>query len=260
MSYKIIDFHTHPFMTDGQNICAHGEYCDMSVERTLDMMEKLGVEHFCGSVISFEGRENMSWAHLAELNDTALRLREIYGGAYIPGFHIHPDYMDESRREIKRMSEHGVGLVGELVPYLHGWTDYAREDFSELLDMLEEYGMVLSIHSSGEMDDIIAAARRHPGLPIVGAHPGEKDHFMKHLEAMEASPNYHMDISGTGMHRYGVLRHGIDEMGVERFLYGSDFPICSPAEVIGSVILDDIITEEEKHAVMYGNAARLLGV
>ncbi len=32
MDYKIIDFHTHPFMTDNTNICKHSGYAAMSAE------------------------------------------------------------------------------------------------------------------------------------------------------------------------------------------------------------------------------------
>ena len=50
-------------------------------------------------------------------NDTALELKKVYGDFYIPGFHIHPAYQEESVSEIKRMDKLGIKLIGELVPY-----------------------------------------------------------------------------------------------------------------------------------------------
>ena len=32
-----------------------------------------------------------TWQALRQANDDALRLRDMYGDFYIPGFHVHPD-------------------------------------------------------------------------------------------------------------------------------------------------------------------------
>ena len=50
MDVEIIDFHTHPFVEDRQNICPHREYCGMSAEGTRRTMEGLGISKICGSV------------------------------------------------------------------------------------------------------------------------------------------------------------------------------------------------------------------
>ena len=81
---------------------------------------------------------------------------------------------------------------------------------------------------------------------------------MRHLNRMKISENYYLDLSGTGLFRHGMLRHGIDEVGAERFLFGSDYPTCNPAMFLGGVILDTSISEEEKTLILAGNAQRLL--
>ncbi len=57
-----------------------------------------------------------------------------YCDFYVPGFHIHPGYVEESLKEIDRMHQKGIKLIGELVPYMDGWNDYSCEEFSVLLD------------------------------------------------------------------------------------------------------------------------------
>ena len=49
MDFEIIDFHTHPFFEDRQNICPHREYCGMSAEGTRRTMEGLGISKICGA-------------------------------------------------------------------------------------------------------------------------------------------------------------------------------------------------------------------
>lgn len=263
MSFEIIDFHTHPFAKPEQNICAHIDYCHMSPDETLRVMAGLGISRFCGSVITLGAKT--AWAEVQACNDEALRLAEYYGGAYIPGFHVHPRFPKESCAEIERMAARGVRLIGEVVPYIDGWAEaghgtmYDSAALSEILDCAEEHRMVFSFHSSGE-DEMDRMVEAHPDLVMVAAHPGELPTFLRHMERMKMSKNYYLDISGTGPFRYGMLRHGIDLFGAERFLFGSDYPTCNPSMYVGGLLLDSLLTDDERRLILAGNAKRLLGL
>lgn len=256
MDYEIIDFHTHPFLTDRENICSHTAFCDMGAEKTVAFLRGLGISKICGSVID---RPCESWADVRRMNDDALRLRDMYDGFYVPGYHVHPGYVDESCREIERMEKEGVKLIGELVPYCQGWEDYSCAGFSAILDEATRHGIVVSFHSMGEdaMDKMVL---EHPDTVFVAAHPGEYNEFTRHMKCMATSANYYLDLSGYGIFRHGMLRHAIDEFGAGRFIFGSDFPTCNPAMYIGGVALDTLISEDEKRLVFSGNIRRLLGI
>ena len=262
MSFEIIDFHTHPFIERENNICNHIDNCDMSAENTRRLFDSLGVSKICGSVVYGHHPDDKSvWDKVKRNNDTALKLREMYGDFYIPGFHIHPDFIEESIEEIHRMHSLGVNLIGEIVPYIDQWNNYARSELSLILDEAEKYGMVVSMHSveeeEDEMDELV---RNHKDLTIVAAHPGEYHAFMRHLERMKISENYYLDLSGYGMFRHGMLRYGIDKFGAERFVFGSDYPTCNPGMYIGGVLLDPLITDTEKEKIFSLNAKRILGL
>lgn len=263
MQYEIIDFHTHPFHDRATNICAHKEYHNVSAEGAAEYLKGLGISRICGSVICRNIQDishyDTALEMIADSNKRALELQQQYRGFYIPGFHVHPDYVRESCDEIERMHKLGVRLIGELVPYLHGWEDYSCKAFDEILDVATQYEMVVSLHTMNhdQMDEMV---RKHPKQIFVAAHPGEYDSFMRHLNRMKFSRNYYLDLSGTGLFRHGMLRHGIDEFGAERFLFGSDYPTCNPAMFIGGVALDTLIREEEKKMIFAENAKRLLGL
>ena len=262
MSFEIIDFHTHPFIKRENNICNHIDNCNMSVEGTRELFRQLGVTKICGSVVCGHHPDDRNvWDKVKRNNDTALELKKIYGDFYVPGFHVHPDYMEESFEEIHRMHSLGVNLIGEIVPYIDLWNNYAREEFSVLLDEAEKYNMVVSLHSvTEEEDEMDELVRRHKNLTIVAAHPGEYHTFLLHLERMKISENYYLDLSGYCMFRHGMLRYGIDRFGAERFVFGSDYPTCNPGMYIGGVLLDTFITDEEKEKIFSLNAKRLLGL
>ena len=256
MQYEIIDFHTHPFVKDKQNICKHNEYMNITPDRFKSYMENLGISRVCGSVI-YSG--NNSLEKMLENNNDALLLKEKYGDFYIPGFHINPFYKKESMEEIERMYKKGIKLVGELVGYIDGWNDYSMKEFDEILTLLEEYNMVLSFHSVGD-DNMDKMVKRHKNLVFVAAHPGEYKEFMRHLERMKMSENYYLDISGTGVFRHGLIRHALDDFGKERILFGTDFPVCNPSVYLGAVLMDISISDTEREYILNKNAKRLLNI
>lgn len=260
MKFEIIDFHTHPFLDAKNNVCMHKDYCNMSAQETFNVFEKLGVSTICGSVVSVrDEQERNNWKKVKENNDIALELKNLYGDFYVPGFHIHPGYPEESVEEIERMDKLGVKLIGELVPYLDGWSDYSSPEFSDLLKVAGRHNMIVNIHSDGndEMDEMV---KKHKDVIFVAAHPGEYRDFMRHIERMKMSENYYLDLSGYGLFRYGMLRRAIDSFGADRILFGSDYPTCNPGMYIGGVLFDNLISDTEKEKIFSLNAKKLLNI
>lgn len=261
MKFEIIDFHTHPFETSEQNICKYKENCNMSIDNTVSTLQNLGITTICGSVVSTQPkRDNESeWDKVKRLNDSALNLKMRYGKFYVPGFHVHPDFLEESIKEIDRMASLGVNLIGELVPYLNGWKSYDTENLHTIIDYATEKGMLVSLHTSNS-DDMDRFVSAHPDTIIVGAHPDEYPTLIRHIERMKKHKNYYLDLSGTGLFRYGMLRKTIDEVGAKRILFGTDYPTCSPAMQVGALLLDELITDEERELILSKNAKRLLNI
>ena len=199
------------------------------------------------------------WETIKNNNDAALKLKEYYGDFYIPGFHVHPEYLEESIEEIHRMHQMGIRLIGELVPYKDGWDDYSSKEFSILIDEAAKHNMIINFHSQGEdeMDDMV---KNHKDVVFVAAHPGEYNAFMRHIERMKMSENYYLDISGYGIFRYGMLRKAIDTFGIDRIIFGSDYPICNPGMYIGGVLYDNLISDSEKEKIFSLNTKKLLNI
>lgn len=265
-NFEIIDFHTHPFLYPADNICRYKDHCAMTAQGILPDLRAAGISKLCGSVIrkredvaAWRGvkPEDLSWWDVVHAcNEEMLELSHVLGPAYVPGMMVHPGYVAQSLTEMEVLYAQGVRLVGELVPYSHGWEDYACPGFSKLLDAAQDLGMVVSIHSMGD-DAMDAMADAHPGCTIVFAHPGETPAVARHIARLHKSGNFYLDLSGTGLFRHGVLRALIDQVGVERILFGTDYPICNPYMYVGGVGLDPLLSEGEKAAVFSGNVRRL---
>ncbi len=259
--YKVIDFHTHLFLGEEENLCKQKAHSVMTVEGSVALLRALGVERVCGSVISLRagGKEGISlWEETKRANRLALQIAEGLDGYYIPGFHVNPAFLEESIAEIDFMHERGVRLIGELVPAFMG-LDYENGNMKPLIEYATQKGMIFNLHTlqPAVMEKVMDADKN---AVVVCAHPGEAEALEWHIRRMKKYENCYVDISGTGINRHGVLRRLIDEVGVERILYGSDYPVCSPASLLGGVVLDGSITEREKEYILYKNAKRLLQI
>lgn len=256
--FKIIDFHTHPFGNNDYNICTYRNDVAVNSEMTRDYMAGLGVSHICGSVVYNARRAHMTWEEVAHLNGEALKLADSWKGFYVPGFHIHPDYPKESIAEMKRMHGLGVNLIGELVPYFCGWSeDYDTKGLDEILDCALELNMIFNFHTMNE-DAIDRMVEKHPKNIFVAAHPGEADSVARHFQRMEKCESYYLDLSGTGIFRMGMLACGVKKFDAERFIFGSDFPVCNTAVYVGGVGMDSLLTDNDKEKIFFENADRLL--
>lgn len=257
MDFEIIDFHAHPFPDQAHNICKHKDVVPMTEQTIVELYRQLGISKVCGSVIEVDNNDDR-WAKIKANNDHALNLRDLYGDFYVPGFHIHPDYVEESLAEIARMDTLGIRLIGELVPYVDDWGEsYDSENLSILLDEAGKRNMIVNFHSQDE-DAMDAMVKAHPDVIFVAAHPGESPALLRHFERMKLSDNYYLDLSGTGLFRYGMLKRAVDTLGADRILFGTDYPTCNPAVFIGGVLFDERLTDTEKEQIFSLNAKRLL--
>ena len=253
MNYEIIDFHTHPFITPTENFC----FYPGSVETECDFLSDLraaGISRFAGSIIDKKCKDIKG---IIRANRLAMNLGEQYGGRYIPGIHIHPDYVAESIDTIKTAKERDVRLIGELVPYQHGYS-YDNPGMNEILECVDGGDMLVSMHSvDADLPMMEKLAREHKDISFVFAHPGDLPRVKAHVEVMRRCENVYLDLSGTGLFRYGMLKHLVDSVGAERILFGTDYPICNPEMYVHAVLFEKI-SDRERELIFAGNAKRLL--
>lgn len=251
----IIDFHTHPYLDATQNLSFYPNAAPDTPDGMRQQLLNAGITHICGSPILTGHSDD-----IRKMNDAALALKALLGDFYTPGFHIHPGQMELSLEEIRRMGDAGVKLVGELVPYMHGWSRFDEwpcvDELNALLDEAQRYGMVFSYHTIWEwpLEPVIAA---HPDMPFVAAHPGERDSVAMHIARMKKYDNAYLDLSGTGIFRFGCIRYLVNQVGAERILFGTDYPICNPDMYVHAV-MGEHLGDRVEQMIFHDNAARLL--
>ena len=184
-------------------------------------------------------------------------LREKYGNRYIPGFMVHPNFPEESIEELKKAKANGIRLIGELVPYAYKW-QYDSEGFYAILDYTDNTDFIYSMHTT-DIEVMRKIAKEHKATRFVFAHPGEASRVEEHISVMLECDNVYLDISGTGLFRYGMLKHLVTKVGADRIIFGSDYPICNPNMYIAGVEFEQI-SDNEKEMIFSKNAKTLLGI
>lgn len=249
IDYPIIDAHAHPYFNRD---------CPLTGPRDYDQYQQeisgAGISFFCGTC---NIRNDGTMPDVVEKeNETVLQWREHFGERFYPGVNIHPKYPEASIAAVKHFYDMGFRWVGEIAGYVQGYREYATPELAKILDVVSELGMLLNLHPSN-FDDLDRLLTRHPRLKIVIAHPGTIGCDASYTLA-EKHPNAYFDLSGQGLLRWHMLRWGIDRIGVERFLFGTDFPVLNPAMFVAGV-LHEPLTPAERKAIFHDNFCRLTG-
>lgn len=254
MDFEIIDFHTHPFLLPNEYLAPFKVAHPFESADIIADMDRAGVSRFCGSVIAGRSPE---LSLLKQSNESAIKLAEKFDGRYIPGVHVHPAYIDESVAELEAAFANGVRLIGELVPYFYSWS-YTDKGLYEILSSIKRSDIVVSLHTMdhGQMEELAAT---FPNLSFVFAHPGDNSGVEKHVAIMKRRDNVYVDVSGSGLVRYGMVRCLCDAVGAERILFGSDYPICNLHMYVAG-IMGERLSDAERELIFAGNTKRLLGL
>lgn len=118
------------------------------------------------------------------------------------------------------------------------------------------YDTTGSDDNSSTPADIANMALRFPKVPIIMAHLGGAR--VRGVQDIKPYPNLHIDTSGS-QPMTGLVEYAVSEIGPGRVLYGSDVPGRDYSAQIGRVT-GARLSDAVKEMILYGNAARLVGL
>ena len=252
--FTCVDAHVHPFLEPENNIGMYGT--PESPEDMVNLLKEAGITLCCGSVIHKGWRARPE--AMQKCNADCFKFAEMFPDFVVPGILVHAAFPDESCAEIEKYYRTGkLHWLGEIVPYTTGTNAYAIEDLFPVYELASELGLPLNIHPVTNAD-VAKVAELFPKLNVIMAHPGEKASVMEKLELMKKLPNLHLDLCGTGMFRWGMLKYAVNAVGAERFLFGSDFPVVSSGMYVAAVLFEHL-TPAEGRMVFRDNFLRLSG-
>lgn len=264
-NYYVIDGHCHVYpekiaeravagtdrFYDTHSLCA-GTVSDLA-----DIGAAAGIDHFVIQSVATTPKQVASIndfiaATVAEHPDTMTGL-----GA------LHPD-SDDIAGDIRRIIERGLHGV-KLHPDIQQFPiDDPR--CRRIYELCEQERLPILMHTGDHRMDLSNPNRlepvlkAYPGLIIVGAHFGGWSVWEEAVDRLVGYPNLYVDCSSS-MPFIGVdkIPDFVRAYSTDRVLFGSDYPMWSPAEEVQS-FLSLGFTEEEYRQMFAENACKVFGI
>ncbi len=248
----IFDAHLHIPSDNGENF--QWNLVTRNMPEFVAYLDKCGVRR---GVIS------SSWSNKAKGPDDyrngnreVAKYVERYKGRFRGSCVITPFRIDEALREIEHCHKQlGFVWLGEFCNYMTGY-HYETPEWTAVMELATKLNLVVQIHANTREMEYLA--RNFPETTIVFPHlGGSRDDIFARIEIVAKHKNTHIDLSGSGIERVGILEKAVKEIGADRVLYGSDFTINEPSAVIARV-KNAFLTAEEREKILFRNVERLL--
>jgi predicted TIM-barrel fold metal-dependent hydrolase len=105
-------------------------------------------------------------------------------------------------------------------------------------------------------DKLYTVAKEFPDLPIILSDGFQRTTWTL-IKLLRAHQNLHVQTSGLDVHRQ--LEYMVQQVGPERFVAGSKFPVSSFGTMVGQVLFSRLPPEQKK-LIAGGNARRLMKI
>jgi predicted TIM-barrel fold metal-dependent hydrolase len=190
----------------------------------------------------------------------------------IKGFCCLDTCSETADSEVTRCIDGGLSGVGELAFYETGIVCEARDSLAPIMAICKQKDLPVMIHTNepvghqypGKSENTLAQIydiiKRFPDNKIVLAHWGGGVFFYGLLkkEVKEALKNIWLDTAASPfLYDPAIYRHAIDIIGVEKILFGTDFPLIRPSRYFREFEAAGL-TREEMNAVCGENARKLI--
>ena len=263
----VVDFHTHCFP---EKIAAKAmeqlrlrsgilePLHDGTVEGLVSLQRKGGVDY--SVVLNIATNPNQQ----TNVNNFAISLKGVDG--VVPFGSVHHESPD-ALSELERLAENGIKGVKLHPDYQEFYCD--DDKMLPIYEKIGELGLVTVFHCGLDMGyprpmhcdpkRLASVLPSFGGAPVVAAHFGGLVAWDETEEYLVGTEIYLDTAYSYGMLPPKIATPIIKAHGADKILMGSDAPWSNPAHYVEFV--DCLaISDEEKQAILGGNAQRLLGL
>ena len=257
----IIDFHAHiyPDKIAEKATKAIGDFYNAPMfykghpDELIASGSKIGVTYY---VVHSAASKPMQ---VESINDYILEQMEEHP-EFIGFGTMHPDY-NAFEDEMKRMSKSGLKGIKLHPDFQKFHVDSPRMD--SIYDLATELKLPILVHAGDYRYDYSGPKRikhvleKHPNLVLIAAHFGGYTQWEDSVEYL-VGQNVYFDTSST-LWKLPVDKANdiIKNHGVDKFLFGSDFPMWDHEDEFERFNKLDL-SQDNRDAILYKNAARLL--
>lgn len=263
-SVAIIDTHAHIRLADDDAASSDQPIGTEALQRLDD---EAGVTQSALIVMARRG----DLEHTRAQNDAVIAAAAASNGRFYPIASVHPLDGDAALAELQRVRDLGVRVI-KLHPNTQNF-DVSDPAVAALAQRAGELGLILLFDSykpwdASEIGKFLLLAVQNPQTKFILAHMGfaqfRETAVFGELDRLGLPTNVWFDLSAIAMtyadspiepELVWTIRH----IGTDRFLFGSDWPVYTPAEAADAIRRLDL-TPEERTQIFHDNAAALLAL
>ena len=278
----IIDFHTHIFFREIRDdreayFDSEPEFAALyrspksklvGAKALIDSMDDQGVDK--AVVFGFPWRNPELFK---KHNDYVISMVDKYPGRLI-GFASFDLFSAQASRETERCLDHGLSGIGEIAFYNSGIDAAALEQMAPVLSICLQKKLPVLIHTNepvghhypgktpNTLAQIYSLIKRFPENKIVLAHWGGGLFFYTVMkkEVKDCLKNVYFDTAASPfVYDPAIYRLGIQTAGIDKILFGSDYPLLKPSRYFEE-FSNAGLTQNEIKSIQGANAAKLLNL
>ncbi len=234
-------------------------------ERVLEEMDATGVAR--SVVFGFAYRDQ---GLCRETNEYVLEAVRAHPDRFVGYACVSPE-APGATRELERCLDAGLLGCGELFPDGQRFDLTSSPGLDRIAGVLVERGLPVNLHANEPVGHVYPGkgantpgpcydfAQRHPELTIIYAHMGGGLFFYELMAEVRATlTRVFYDTSAVPyLYRRDVYSIAAATAGPEKILFGSDYPLLSPARYLRETEDLDVAI---RRAVFGGNATKALGL
>ncbi len=244
----VIDVHVHLSMQAWRE-------GPQAIEPMIASARKIGIDKICLFPYSYMTKQDIIGA-----NDLVLRVMELYPDEVMGFCYVNPMNTQEALKELERClirnSMYGVKLGTQCKT--------TNPLMDPLMEFIDQVGVPVLQHAwdkvTGNLEfestpyEVAQLAKGYPNVNIIMAHL----YGARFKGILDVAPykNIYVDVSG-GNPEAGVLEYGVEVLGAERIVFGSDAPGRDFSVQLSKVLGADL-PHEIKKCILSENVLRLL--
>ncbi len=260
---KVLDFHAHLFPDNiaekaaknlheyyGLPLASNGKFEDLLASARRQKITAM-VVHSTATTASQVEKVN-SYVH-----ETVTKYKNIYGFGTI--HYAYPDFEKELER-IKSMGLRGIKLHPDFQNF-----DIDDPKMFPIYEKIIDLDLPILFHVGDENTTASKPHRlanlmdRYPKMRVIAAHFGGYSDWEESYEVL-AGRDLYMDTSSSLSNiDYGLAMKIIEKHGVDKFLFGTDFPLMYHEQELE--LFDKLpLSDADKEKILWDNGAKLLGI
>ena len=263
-TYRIIDAHCHIYpdkiaqkASDSTgNFYSIPMFFDGKISTLLENGVKAGIEHFLVQSVATTPKQ------VSSINNFIAESVASSDGKFTGLGTLHPDSEDIEKdvNEIITLGLKGVKLHPDIQQFKID--DYRMLKIYELC----EGRLPILVHTGDHRYDYSNPNRMMPildiykDLTVIGAHFGGWSIWEEATQKLSKYENFYVDCSSS---LYALTPEKAKELimayGVDKVLFGTDYPMWDPEDEIAKFLEIDL-TEEQREDIFYNNAAKLFNL